>query len=554
MTGQNGIRVEDMLNMRTLKSSKLVAGFKSIGNTVSTVNIVADPDIMEWVQAGEFLLTTAYYFSDDNVNNFKNLIRKGAYNNLAGLGIKIKPYMEKIPEDIIKLSEELDFPLIVIDENVPLSDIMMPVSKEIFKKQASLLDRIESIHSNFTTAILDGSGVEEIINIVQKNIKNPTVLCLNHLDKLETSFGSVSENSKKILLEEVQKFNKLTNGINELKRVQEDKILHNGKFIKRIIVPIILKDNIYGHIFTWSLETPLGGFDTSILEAASTTISLSVLQELSIKEVEIRYRSEIFEDLISQDEKRREKALERAHFLNLSLDSNYVVEVMSFKYYDSEKAKLPIYEELKNNFNMMVITIEELMEYFNIKGIVSTKLNGIQILINIVDVDTWKELVKKLNKKIIETLEKKYPNIQIHIGVGRQYEGLKDMNKSFQDSIKAIRTGKLIMEKNIIIYDELGIYKILSQESLKDELKDFYETILSKLVEYDRKKSTDLIKTLEAYFEYNGNLTRMSENLYTHYNTILYRINRINEITGMSLENAEDRLNLEIALKIRKLI
>ena len=191
------------------------------------------------------------------------------------------------------------------------------------------------------------------------------------------------------------------------------------------------------------------------------------------------------------------------------------------------------------------------MEYFNIKGIVSTKLNGIQILINIVDVDTWKELVKKLNKKIIETLEKKYPNIQIHIGVGRQYEGLKDMNKSFQDSIKAIRTGKLIMEKNIIIYDELGIYKILSQESLKDELKDFYETILSKLVEYDRKKSTDLIKTLEAYFEYNGNLTRMSENLYTHYNTILYRIN---EITGMSLENAEDRLNLEIALKIRKLI
>ncbi len=68
------------------------------------------------------------------------------------------------------------------------------------------------------------------------------------------------------------------------------------------------------------------------------------------------------------------------------------------------------------------------------------------------------------------------------------------------------------------------------------------------------KKSTELVKTLKAYFEYNGNLTRMSEKLYTHYNTILYRINRINEITGMNLDDPNDRLNLEIALKISELL
>ena len=46
----------------------------------------------------------------------------------------------------------------------------------------------------------------------------------------------------------------------------------------------------------------------------------------------------------------------------------------------------------------------------------------------------------------------------------------------------------------------------------------------------------------------------MSDALYTHYNTILYRINRINEITGMNLDDPNDRLNLEIALKIKELL
>lgn len=87
-----------------------------------------------------------------------------------------------------------------------------------------------------------------------------------------------------------------------------------------------------------------------------------------------------------------------------------------------------------------------------------------------------------------------------------------------------------------------------------EELEDFYKTTLKPLVDYDEKRSTELVKTLEAYFTCNGNLTKMSENLYTHYNTVLYRINRIKEITGLNLDDPNDRLNLEIALKIRELL
>jgi purine catabolism regulator len=62
------------------------------------------------------------------------------------------------------------------------------------------------------------------------------------------------------------------------------------------------------------------------------------------------------------------------------------------------------------------------------------------------------------------------------------------------------------------------------------------------------------VKTLQSYFENNGNLKKISKQLFTHYNTILYRIQRIEEICHVNLQDAHQRLNLEIALKIMYII
>ena len=131
---------------------------------------------------------------------------------------------------------------------------------------------------------------------------------------------------------------------------------------------------------------------------------------------------------------------------------------------------------------------------------------------------------------------------------------LENFEKSYKDSIKAITTGQILDSGLVTNYENLGIYKILSQDYLEEELEEFYDTTLKPLVEYDQRKSTELIKTLESYFNNNGNLKRMSDELFTHYNTILYRVQRIMDITSMDLENPSDRLNLDISLKIKKLL
>ncbi len=555
MIRQNGISVEEMLELEILGDSELLSGAKGIRNTVSKVNIMADPDILDWVGQGEFLLTTAYYFEKDNIQMQKKLIKECSKKGLAGLGIKVVPYLDSLSEELLDYADELNFPLIDIHYSVPLSDIMMEVIKLIFNKQASLLERIEKLHEQLMVAMLEGEGVEDIVKIIFNNIKNPVVLSIDFSSQLYQRFGNLNEDSKKALIEDVQAFYRPNNNKSKVKKLDEGKVLIGDKFIYRMIMPIVLKDKVYGHIFAWAVSTPLGGFDLSILESASTTIALAVLQNLSVKEVEIRHRSDFFEDLISTDSKRKRKALDRAHFYNLHDKHYYLIEVMSFKFkLDSHGNDDFLFEYLRDYTNNTVSIIEEVMEYLNLNGIVSTKLNGIQILLGFENLDNINDRLDKFNNEILNIFENKFKNMEVKIGIGRAYKGLENVNKSFYDAVKTIRTGRMISDKKIISFDELGIFKILCQDVLVEELEDFYNSTLKSLVDYDKKKSTELVKTLEAYFVHKGNLTRMSEALFTHYNTILYRINRINEITGMNLNDSSDSLNLEIALKIREIM
>ena len=555
MHRQNGISVEDIMNLETMGNSKLIAGARGIRNTVSRVNIMADPDILDWVQEGEFLLTTAYYLKKDNVETQKKLIEECSQRKLAGIGIKVLPYLDSLSSEVIDVANELSFPLIDIHYSTPLSDIMMDILKEVFDKQASLLARIEKVHEQLMVAMLEGNGIGDIIKIIHNNIRNPVLLSFKLSNQKYEEFGDIDEGLREELLRNSEKFYDPIDNRAKLKRLDENNVLIDGKYVTRMIMPIVLKDNVYGHIFTWSTNTPLGGFDLSILESASTTIALAVLQELSIKEVEIRYRSDFFEDLISSDTKRKSKALDRAHFFNLNHNDFYVIEVMSLKFkFEEDDNDEYLFDYLQHFTNTAVTTIEEIMNYLNLEGIVSTKLNGIQILVGFKDLDSIYGRLEELNEMIIDSLEAKSKNMNIKIGVGRAYKDLENVNKSFSDAVKTIRTGKVITNKDIMNFDELGIFKILCQAFLVEELEDFYNTTLKPLCDYDEKKSTELVKTLQTYFEHNGNLTRMSERLFTHYNTVLYRINRINQITGMDLNDPNDRLNLEIALKIKEII
>ena len=101
---------------------------------------------------------------------------------------------------------------------------------------------------------------------------------------------------------------------------------------------------------------------------------------------------------------------------------------------------------------------------------------------------------------------------------------------------------------------DLGLYRLLYHLRGMQELRAFYNQTLGPLAAYDRRTGGDLLATLEAYFASRANLSETARRLNLHRNSLLYRVQRIEETGQVDLQDPEALLALQVALKARHLL
>lgn len=83
---------------------------------------------------------------------------------------------------------------------------------------------------------------------------------------------------------------------------------------------------------------------------------------------------------------------------------------------------------------------------------------------------------------------------------------------------------------------------------------DYCQSVLSALLAYDADHNTDLVHTLRTYFRSNGNVIRTAEVLFLHRNSVLYRLQRIEDLLEVDLKDSQDRLVLHLAVELTELL
>lgn len=548
MGNEVGIKLSKILSSDYLKQSKILTGKKSIHKVVTKVNVMVDPDILSWVSPGEFVLSTSYFFKHSSLKEQENFIEEMANVGVTALGIKIEPYLDKLPDKIIELAERLEFPIVSIDYSVSFSDIMTPVLSEIFDQQSRIIRKVETIHKDNMEVVLKGGGIKEILRSLSKTMRNPIYVVDHHFEEIIENERVNKEINQK-LREKIDSFFNSKKNNKLISKTSRRSIFVDGKEIDQLMVPIMVKNNVYGHLITFGIKHKLQRFDILNLESSSNVMALEFLKRLSVQDVENKYKAEFFEDLISLDEKRVEKAIERASSYGFQKDFYY--NVIKCDLIDGENST---HEFLTQAINKSTYLINLICKDKKQPFLISNKGSSIYILIMFKSKKSIEKRLLSLVKDIEGILKSKLNKVEFIFGIGRNYKGLENINRSLDDATKAINSYGSYTEDKIIFFNQLGVYKILCHDDLKEELNEFYKEYLIKLIEYDEKRDTDLIYTLNMYFEENGNLKKMSENMYTHYNTILYRMKRIKEITGIDINNRRERYNLETALEIYKIM
>ncbi|MBI2858248.1 MAG: helix-turn-helix domain-containing protein [Chloroflexi bacterium] len=155
-----------------------------------------------------------------------------------------------------------------------------------------------------------------------------------------------------------------------------------------------------------------------------------------------------------------------------------------------------------------------------------------------------KEVARKLSDGL---------GMRVSLGVGRVSAGVEGLRASFQEAERALTVGKrLFGDGSVSLFADLGVYRLLLSLD-PDEVKDFYQESIGRLAAYDRQHGGELMHTLEALLRY-PTVSEAAKVLHVHRNTLLYRLQRIQEIANLDLEDGETRLVLHLALKAGEVI
>ena len=106
----------------------------------------------------------------------------------------------------------------------------------------------------------------------------------------------------------------------------------------------------------------------------------------------------------------------------------------------------------------------------------------------------------------------------------------------------------------VATYRDLGSFQLLLALQDDDALRLFCDSILGPIEQSEGAYGGELMRSLEAFIEENGQWERAAKRLYCHRHTLRYRMRRVEELTGRSLSNARDRIEFWLALRGRELV
>ncbi len=144
--------------------------------------------------------------------------------------------------------------------------------------------------------------------------------------------------------------------------------------------------------------------------------------------------------------------------------------------------------------------------------------------------------------------------VRLTVGIGNACQTLHDYRRGFTEAREALEMGRrLEREGGITHFNDLGVYRYLYKIARMDDLRDIYQDQVERITQYDKRKGTDLLDTLETYLECAGNLTRTATRLFVHRNTLIQRLERLQSLCDLELQDRANWLTLQVAIKVYKL-
>ncbi|MFC4531802.1 PucR family transcriptional regulator [Sphaerisporangium dianthi] len=499
----HGISVGEVLGVSTLAGARLIGGGNGLDRIVQRLNVMEVPDILAWVKPHELLLTTGYPLRN-TPQSLGRLVADLDERGLAALGIKLGRYVDELPGDMVEQADRLGFPLILLPNDVGFDDILNQVLTDILNRQAALLARTEEAHKALVQIVLAGGGLREVVAEVA-GLLDVSVAVVDSSGQILSASGDGAA-------------------------LRAAPPVSAGEYT---VVPVVAGGHHHGRIVAHSPAGVMRDGDIGILERAATVAALVVTRQEAVTAVESKYRADFLRDVLTGRGGTRVAARARAFGWDLERPVGVLVAEI-----DPEWDIPPD--------RLLSAWVTALRRHDPNGAVAGFSHEVVAIVGSGVD-------MARLAKDAVASFADCRP-ATFSTGMSRVAQGADSLPDAYGQALKAARVGRQLHGSGAVAhFDQLGVYRLLSLVNDTAELHAFVKETLGVLASDDDAENADLRRTLQVLLETNLNVAETARRLHFHYNTLRYRIGKLERMLGNFTEDAHLRLNLTLALHVLRM-
>lgn len=312
--------------------------------------------------------------------------------------------------------------------------------------------------------------------------------------------------------------------------------------IARLVAPVVTKGVGRGYLSIIGQDNDIDDIDLLVAEHGAAACALEMAKQKMVSETEKRLRGTFLDRLLIGDVSQQE-AIRQGERFEHDMTRVHMAMVLSWRG-DSP----PSMRRLETNINSII-------ENQRASALVWIREREKEVVVfHATDAEDPIDFSLKLAETFAREINRQHPANRAAIGLGQPAKDISSWRTSYRDAVQARDLAIRLQTDTPLYIGDLGVYQLILSLNDREKLANFCERTLGTLTEYDMRQNADLIKTLEAFFTCHGNLSQTAEMLIVHRNTLLYRMNRINEIANIDLNRPETRLALHLALTIRRLL
>lgn len=436
---------------------------------------------------------------------------------------------------------DVDIPLANLPRETDPESVRILLREVLLRKKVALMERGLQLHTQFSRLVAEGGGLAALVQVMS-DISGCGVLVQDKRGQILADQPSKElAGVWSVVAESLGELTSLPEPLLDRKGAGDQMMVFNQEIpgdLHRLICPITVGSVVRGYL---SLVGTEAGFDpvaAMVSEQGAVVCAIEMARKKAVREAEKRLKGDLLTALLGENIAPR--------------DAELWIQTMGL---DLEKAHVAA---------RFIWGAEKPPSRRRLETLVNGEISrlGLQAIVNPLGLEvicfcqeenpTGKpETCLHLAQAVIDQGKAEYPNHPIRCGIGAVALDLSEWRDSFRQAGQALSMATRFGGNQPYFFPDLSVYRLLLQIEHNPELITFYEETLGPLMAHEN--CPEIVRTLESYFENNGNVSKTAEALFIHRNTLLYRLEKITSILELNLDNPENRLAVQLALRIQRM-